>query len=164
MSRLHRRAPELACAVLVLGAVATVVATHRDYGVTWDEGVQARYGELVVDYFRWRQQDAGRNALNGHCYWRLRAEGKSPAQAQRTLDKTSLARKHDLLFERGVNFDKLPAWQKRGVGLRWETYRKRGANPLTGATTTAERQRLRVDDPLPLGDEYTAYLRELVSA
>ena len=24
--------------------------------------------ELVVDYFRWRQEDATRNALNAHCY------------------------------------------------------------------------------------------------
>lgn len=33
-------------------ALLVVAATFRDYGVTWDEGVQARYGELVVDYFR----------------------------------------------------------------------------------------------------------------
>lgn len=33
-------------------AAAVVAATYRDYGVTWDEGVQARYGELVVEYFR----------------------------------------------------------------------------------------------------------------
>ena len=26
----------------------------------------------VVDYFRWRSEDAHRNALNGHCYWMLR--------------------------------------------------------------------------------------------
>ena len=28
--------------------------------------------ELVVDYFRWRQADAHRNALNSWCYWTLR--------------------------------------------------------------------------------------------
>ena len=33
--------------------------------------------ELVVDYFRWRQEDATRNALNAHCYWLLRKEGGS---------------------------------------------------------------------------------------
>lgn len=26
----------------------------------------------VVDYFRWRQEDAHRNSLNSHCYWALR--------------------------------------------------------------------------------------------
>lgn len=33
--------------------------------------------ETVVDYFRWRNEDAHRNALNGYCYWTLRREGKS---------------------------------------------------------------------------------------
>ena len=28
-----------------------VIAIHRDYGVTWDEPVQARYGETVLAYF-----------------------------------------------------------------------------------------------------------------
>jgi 4-amino-4-deoxy-L-arabinose transferase-like glycosyltransferase len=35
---------------LVAGLVA-IVATYRDYGITWDEDVQARYGDMVLDYF-----------------------------------------------------------------------------------------------------------------
>src|ERR1700752_1801899 len=31
----------------------------------------------VLDYFVWRQEDATRNALNSHCYWQLRKEGRS---------------------------------------------------------------------------------------
>lgn len=27
--------------------------------------------EFVVDYFRWRNEDAARNALNAYCYWKL---------------------------------------------------------------------------------------------
>lgn len=50
-ARLRRGSTIAGAAVLAL-ALLVVVATHRDYGVTWDEGVQARYGELVVDYFR----------------------------------------------------------------------------------------------------------------
>ncbi|MCR6638561.1 MAG: tRNA(His) guanylyltransferase Thg1 family protein [Sporocytophaga sp.] len=29
---------------------------------------------LVVDYFRWRNEDAYRNSLNAHCYWALRKD------------------------------------------------------------------------------------------
>jgi hypothetical protein len=47
-----RRPVAIAGAAVLTLAVIVVVATYRDYGVTWDEGVQARYGELVVDYFR----------------------------------------------------------------------------------------------------------------
>lgn len=36
--------------ILFLATVAVFLA-HDDYGVTWDEGVQAEYGELALDYF-----------------------------------------------------------------------------------------------------------------
>ncbi|MFY0581846.1 hypothetical protein ACN28S_53015 [Cystobacter fuscus] len=38
--------------------------------------------DAVLDYFRWRQADATRCALNGWCYWTLRKEGQSAAQAR----------------------------------------------------------------------------------
>jgi len=38
-----------------------IQATYRDYGVTWDDAVHARYGELVVDYFRSGFQDRRAN-------------------------------------------------------------------------------------------------------
>ena len=31
--------------------------------------------DTVVEYFRWRHEDAHRNALNGHSYWLLRRQG-----------------------------------------------------------------------------------------
>ena len=37
--------------------------------------------QLVVDYFRWRQSDATRCALNGWCYWTLRKAGRGVAEA-----------------------------------------------------------------------------------
>ncbi len=36
---------------------------------------------LVVDYFRWRNEDAHRNALNAHCYWLLRKQGQAVNEA-----------------------------------------------------------------------------------
>jgi tRNA(His) 5'-end guanylyltransferase len=30
----------------------------------------------------------------------------------------------ELLFQHGINFNDLPNWQKRGIGLYWETYDK----------------------------------------
>jgi MFS family permease len=38
-------------AALLLAGTAVVLATHRDFGVTWDEPVQARYGETVLAHF-----------------------------------------------------------------------------------------------------------------
>lgn len=120
--------------------------------------------EHVVDYFRWRNEDAHRNALNGHCYWALRKEGHSVEQATKALHKLSVAEKNELLWQRGVNFNDLPLWQKRGVGLYWETYQKASRNPLTGEDVTALRRRLKIDLGLPMRDEYGSFIRGLVES
>ncbi|HEY1011267.1 MAG TPA: tRNA(His) guanylyltransferase Thg1 family protein [Herpetosiphonaceae bacterium] len=120
--------------------------------------------DLVVDYFRWRAEDAHRNALNAHCFWRLRGEGLGAEEAARRLAGLSVAAKNELLFERGLNFNDLPAWQKRGVGLYWETYAKTGLNPLTGETVSASRLRLKRDLELPRKDGYEALLRGLLES
>src|SRR5581483_7379340 len=66
--------------------------------------------ELVVDYFRWRNEDAHRNALNAHCYWLLRKQGQSIGDATAALRGMSVASKNELLFQNGINFNDLPLW------------------------------------------------------
>jgi len=117
---------------------------------------------LVVDYFRWRNEDAHRNALNSHCYWNLRNEGCSPDEASNFLLGKSVADKNELLFQKGVNFNDLPTWQKRGIGIYWEEYEKEAKNQKTGETVTATRKRLKVDLELPMKDEYSDFIRELL--
>ncbi len=114
--------------------------------------------EMVVDYFRWRQEDARRNSLNAYCYWRLREAGRRPKQASRELEGRSKAEKLALLLDHGTVFEEVPAWQRRGTGLWWERYEKRGVDPRTGETTVAERQRVKVEEELPAGEEYGALI------
>ncbi len=120
--------------------------------------------ELVLDYFRWRQADAGRCALNGWAYWTLRREGRLVDEATKALLGASVADKNELLFQRGVNFDDLPAWQKRGTGIYWEAFERAGWNPEAGITTTTRRRRLRIDRELPLGAAYDRLLLQLVES
>jgi tRNA(His) guanylyltransferase len=121
--------------------------------------------ELVVDYFRWRQADAHRNALNAHCYWLLRKEGKKASEANQILVGLSTDDKNELLFQRGINFNDLPAWQRRGVGLYWEIYHKEGMNPETGQPTASKpRRRIVQLDLLPVRDEYDAFIQTLAQA
>ena len=119
--------------------------------------------QLVCDYFRWRQEDAHRNALNSHCYWLLRKQGQSVAAATRALEGRSVAEKNELLFQNGINFNDLPSWQKRGVGLLWETYEKPAVNRLTGEAVVAQRRRLRVELELPMREQYNAFLTGLLN-
>lgn len=112
----------------------------------------------VVDYFRWRNEDAHRNALNAHCYWALRNEGMNAKDATTTLLNLSVSEKNEILFQRGINFNSLPSWQKRGVGVMWEDYEKEAVNQMTGEPVTANRRRLRTVYELPMRDEYSNYV------
>ena len=89
--------------------------------------------DLVVDYFRWRNEDAHRNALNAHCYWCLRKDGQGvdegndgtgrPVRGRE--ERTALPARHQL--QRSVRHGR-----KRGSGLYWEEYDKEAVNPVTG--------------------------------
>lgn len=115
----------------------------------------------VQDYFLWRQEDAHRNSLNAHCYWLLRRNGMNADEATGELNGKSIAYKNELLFRNGLNFDKLPAWQKRGIGVYWETTEKQGFNPITNTIQVCQRRMLKVDEEIPLREEYAGFISKL---
>lgn len=119
--------------------------------------------ELVRDYFRWRSEDAHRNALNAHCYWLQRKQGRSAGEATAHLEGMSVADKNELLFQNGINFNDLPSWQKRGVGVYWKSFLKEATNPKTGEAVTAQRRKLHVDLELPMRDAYDAFIFRLAA-
>jgi tRNA(His) guanylyltransferase len=116
----------------------------------------------VLDYFTWRQADAARCALNGWCYWTLRDKGSSRAEATKALERTTTADKNEMLYGHGVNFNEVPAWQRRGVGLTWETFERPGFDPVRQVEVAATRRRVRVDRDLPMKDAYRDYVRRIL--
>ncbi|MCB9639797.1 MAG: guanylyltransferase [Myxococcales bacterium] len=119
---------------------------------------------LVVDYFRWRHEDAHRNALSAHCYWMLRKQGLNARQASRRIEGISISEKNEMLFQEGkINFNDLPAWQRRGTGFYWETYEKAAHNPKTGQDVTTTRRRIKRDQELPLKDAYASMIWSILA-
>lgn len=116
----------------------------------------------VIDYFRWRQGDASRCALNGWCYWTLRKAGKGVEAATSLLEGKDLAFKKELLRKADIDFDSVPGWQRQGTGLYWETIEKAGFNPKTQEKVTVTRRRVRVDEDLPDGESYDRLIRSLL--
>jgi tRNA(His) guanylyltransferase len=92
----------------------------------------------------------------------LRKQGISGRSANSKIEHLTTAGKNELLFENGINFNDLPAWQKRGVGCYWETYRKEGFNPITNQQVFTERQRIKVDLELPMDEEYSEFIRNSI--
>lgn len=118
--------------------------------------------ELVGNYFRWRNEDAARNALNAWCYWTLRKNGQQVQQATQQMLGLSVSQKNELLFQYGINFNDLPNWQKRGVGLYWEEYEKTSIHPVTQQEVSARRRRIRTDLDLPMKTGYDQFVRSFI--
>jgi len=118
--------------------------------------------ELVLDYFRWRNEDANRNCLNSHCYWLLRKEGLSGDKAFKKLAGLSTGAKNELLFQSGINYNDLPLWQKRGSGLYWENYKKKGFNPVKKEEVETTRRRIKIDFDLPMREKFEEFILQII--
>ena len=120
---------------------------------------------LVIDYFQWRAADALRNALNSHCYWAMRNSGWNAKRASRKLEGKSVAEKNELLFSRfNLNFNQIPAWQKRGLGMYWNKITKTGTDPRTGQPRSVNRRQLITEFDLPAKDSYTEFLAARIAS
>ncbi len=93
----------------------------------------------------------------------LRRQGQDVDAATRQLKGMGVADKNELLFQSGINFNNLPAWQKRGVGLYWENYLKQSTDPRTGNSVTAERRRIKRDMELPIGIDYGGFIARFLA-
>ena len=91
-----------------------------------------------------------------------RKQGRSVREATQYLLNKSVAEKNEFLFQNGINFNDLPNWQKRGVGLYWEEVEKAGVNPLTQEETSTRRRRIKVDLDLPMKEEYGQFIANLL--
>jgi len=152
--------------VSISAGIASATFTHKaDEPAHFDSRVWLGVDiSLVIDYFRWRQADAARNALNSWCYWTLRGEGMDVPEATHELEGKSTAFKNELLFKHGINFNDISLWQRRGVGLCWESYEKEGFNPITQQTEMTTRRRVRTDQELPIKEAYADMLRGIIEA
>jgi tRNA(His) guanylyltransferase len=117
---------------------------------------------LVLDYFRWRNEDAHRNSLNAYCYWKMRDHGKTKVEATKTLEGMSVSDKNELLFKMGINFNDIPVWQKRGIGFYYEEVIKEALSFKTNETIEATRRKIKCDLNLPLGDAYSKLISNII--
>ncbi|WP_028069695.1 hypothetical protein [Sphingobacterium thalpophilum] len=62
----------------------------------------------------------------------------------------------------GINFNDLPNWQKRGIGIYWENGKSTGVNPLSNETVEVTRRQLTTDMELPMGEAYNRYIARLI--
>ena len=73
----------------------------------------------IYDYFKWRQDEAWRNCVNGYGIHFLKSKYSS-SKANEKINGLNLSDIHELLFQNGINLNDVEAWKKRGIGI----YRK----------------------------------------
>ncbi len=82
--------------------------------------VFVRNEDEIVDYMRWRQSEAWRNALNSYALKALESQGLSRNDAVEVLKGKKVRELHELIFRNlGVNINSVPSWQRRGIMIRW---------------------------------------------
>ncbi len=115
----------------------------------------------VAAYFRWRQIDATRNALNSWCHWTAVLEDEMTARAAGKLfENKPQSFKHEFLFKHGINFAERPGWEKNGTGAIWTTTKKLGFNPKTQQHVEVDRRAVTLDKELPHGESYGFYVHD----
>lgn len=92
------RAAMLAILALVL---ASILWTFRDYGITWDESVQSRYGEAALDFYLSGMRDRGFEQLFDLKYYGALFEMISSA-AYRVAGTDPFATRHLLIALAGL--------------------------------------------------------------
>lgn len=71
--------------------------------------------EGVLAYFKWRQEDAHRNALYTLCQHVLLEDGLTLEEVSAELKGKKESDQNELLFRHGINYNDVDAWKKRGV-------------------------------------------------
>ena len=137
---------------LLAGEASAVLSVRLGLTACFDcRALELSTVEEVVDYFRWRAEDAHRNAVNALCTQMLRGDGASPAAAQARLAMLSFDEKLELLLGRGIAFDAVDGWQRHGIALTWAALTIGGTDPRTGQAGFSRRRRVRVDLELTSG-------------
>ncbi|WP_249219610.1 hypothetical protein [Chitinophaga sp. HK235] len=66
------------------------------------------------------------------------------------------------MFHYNSNFNDLPSWQKRGIGVYWHEVEKTGFNPVLEQPVTVKRRTLHTEYELPMKDNYNDFVLQRI--
>jgi tRNA(His) 5'-end guanylyltransferase len=135
---------------VVSGLVSSLFTLQMNKEFFFDSRVIPIKKEEVFEYLAWRQNECWRNCLNSYAFYTLLKEGYDPQEAIKTLEGIKSKKLHDILFSKGINIAKVPAWQRRGILIYREEYQKEGYNPITGERVSTKRKKIVVNEEIPL--------------
>jgi tRNA(His) 5'-end guanylyltransferase len=143
---------------------ALTLNLKQDTPLAFDARVIPAHREEIVDYLVGRQSEAWRNHMQSHGFYTLVAEGMGEREAAAKMKGLKFEDIHEMMWQRGVNLNETPGWQRKGVFIYRRKYEKEGFNPVTGEKVRVERVEIIEDwDPPVFGsEEGKAFLRSLL--
>jgi tRNA(His) 5'-end guanylyltransferase len=128
---------------------ALTINLRLDEPVAFDSRIVALQKEEIPAYFHWRQLETWRNFVASWGYYTLIAEGMDKDEASIFLKGKKEWEIHEMLFERGINLAKLPAWQRNGIMIYSREYEVSGFNPILGKEAKSQRRKVTQNWEIP---------------
>ena len=120
--------------------------------VAFDSRIIPIADEDIVDYFKWRQDEAWRNCINGYGIHFLKSKYPDNV-ANDKINGLKSSDIHELLFQNGINLNDVDTWKKRGIGIYKKNKKVTGFNKKSNKTQTSYRNYLYVDLDIPVFSE-----------
>jgi tRNA(His) guanylyltransferase len=131
-------------------ASALTIEMSSPFPVAFDARIIQVSPSIALQYLIDRQAEAWRNHINAYCHHTLVTEGKSPHDAAKMLKGLSSSKMHEMMFSRGINLAKTPAWQRRGILIHKTAKEIEGFNPLKSRVERTLRTSVRCTQELPV--------------
>lgn len=103
----------------------------------------------ILKYLIWRQAEANRNFNNAYAQYILIKKGFSPRKATKKLAELKTKDLIQLMKENNLDPNKLPLWQRKGIMLYKEAYKKKGYDPIRKKSVIVTRYRVKENWQLP---------------
>jgi tRNA(His) 5'-end guanylyltransferase len=144
---------------------ALTINLRLDEPVAFDSRIVALQKEEIPAYFHWRQLETWRNFVASWGYYTLIAEGMGKNEASRYMKGKKEWEIHEMLFERGINLAKLPAWQRNGIMICSKEYEVSGFNPILGKEVKSQRRKVTQNWEIPKfkSEEGIIFLEKLIN-
>jgi len=131
--------------------------SHKVFGKTklacFDSRAFILPKEEVCNYFIWRMNDCTRNSvqmLSRSLYSHKECHNKNNSELQ------------EMCFQKGINWNDLPIYQKRGRCIIKNKVIKDGVNPKTGKVLPSERNEWQVDNNIPIFSQDRNYVERFI--
>jgi tRNA(His) guanylyltransferase len=148
------------------GASALTIAISSVVPVSFDSRIIQVTPDLAITYLIDRQAEAWRNHINAYCQATLLKEGVSREETARMLKGRTSRELHEMMFSRGINLSRTPAWQRRGILVYKTGKMVEGYNPILSKVVRTVRSTVACERDLPVfsSPEGRSFLSSIINS